>query len=171
MLGGVAREEYLKEMNNAFKKNYVGYRFTGNVITPITNETEIEEILKAQENKRVSVHIEKAKEFLSNRKNPDYENSIKESITAVELMCNKNTNSEKSTLGDALKLIEKKGISIHPALKSAFDNLYGYTSDASGIRHAGSIGGPEATFEEARYMLVSCSAFINYLKVCSSKHE
>ena len=45
----------------------------------------------------------------------------------------------------------------------AFNALYGYTSDANGIRHAGDIGGPASTFEEAKFMLVSCSAFINYL--------
>ena len=41
--------------------------------------------------------------------------------------------------------------------------LYGFTNDANGIRHAGDIGGPSSTFEEAKYMLVSCSAFVNYL--------
>lgn len=48
-------------------------------------------------------------------------------------------------------------------MKSAFEKLYGYTSDANGIRHAGNIGGNSSTFEEAKFMLVSCSAFINYL--------
>ena len=162
-------EKYYKEMNDAFSKNYVGYRFIGKLITPITNDIEIEEIEIAQDIRGVSTHIEKSKEYLSNRKKPDYENSIKESITAVEYICNKIT--KKTSLGESLKELKNKGISIHPALEAAFIKLYGYTSDASGIRHAGSIGGPGATFEEARYMLVSCSAFINYLKTCSSKYR
>ena len=62
-----------------------------------------------------------------------------------------------------LKKIESKGIKIHGGLKSAFDKLYGYTSDAKGIRHVGDIGGPSSTFEEAKFMLVACCAFINYL--------
>ena len=48
-------------------------------------------------------------------------------------------------------------------MKAAFEKLYGYTSDASGVRHAGKLGGPDSTFEEAKFMLVSCSAFVNYL--------
>ena len=62
-----------------------------------------------------------------------------------------------------LKKIEENGVMIHSGLKSAFIILYGYTSDANGIRHAGDIGGASSTFEEAKFMLVSCSAFINYL--------
>jgi len=42
--------------------------------------------------------------------------------------------------------------------------LYGYTSDSGGIRHALSDEDVTPTFEDAKFMLVSCSAFINYLK-------
>ncbi len=66
----------------------------------------------------------------------------------------------KATLGDALKLLKDK---IHPAMKSAFEKLYGYTSDANGIRHSNGLE-RKFTFEEAKYMLISCSAFVNYLK-------
>ena len=58
---------------------------------------------------------------------------------------------------------------IHPVLEAAFEKLYGYTSDASGIRHAGQIDGPEATFDEAKFMLVACSGFVNYLKGTNSR--
>lgn len=70
---------------------------------------------------------------------------------------------KSGTLGASLKKLEESSISIHPSLKSAFEKLYGYTSDESGIRHAGRIDGKEATFAEAKFMLVSCSAFVNYL--------
>lgn len=51
---------------------------------------------------------------------------------------------------------------IHSAMKNAFVSLYGYTSDKSGIRHNNGVD-EDTTFEEAKYMLVSCSAFLNYL--------
>ena len=51
---------------------------------------------------------------------------------------------------------------IHPAMENAFSSLYGYTSDENGIRHGG-IDFSNAPAEDAKYMLVSCSAFVNYL--------
>lgn len=51
---------------------------------------------------------------------------------------------------------------LHGALKSAFEKLYGFTSDDDGIRHA-MIDDPSVGFDEAKYMIVSCSAFCSYL--------
>jgi restriction endonuclease Mrr len=51
---------------------------------------------------------------------------------------------------------------LHPALKATFSNLYGYTSDADGIRHA-LLGEDRVTFDQAKFMLVACSAFTNYV--------
>ena len=58
-------------------------------------------------------------------------------------------------------LVDKK-YPLHGALKEAFKKLYGYTSDAGGIRH-GSLDLANVDYDLAKYMLVSCSAFINYL--------
>ena len=109
--------------------------------------------------------------YLANREVPDYENSIKESISAVEAMCEILTGlkGREAILGNMLKKIEERGVSIHGGLKVAFNALYGYTSDANGIRHAGDLGGPASTIEEAKFMLVSCSAFVNYLIGISAK--
>ena len=63
-------------------------------------------------------------------------------------------------------MLEKR-IKLHGALKSAFNSLYGYTSGAKGIRHA-LLEEANLTFDEAKFMLVSCSAFINYLKGTAS---
>ncbi len=106
---------------------------------------------------------------LSDRKNPDFRNSIKESISAVESLCQKITGKPKATLGDALKAIEKNGrVNLHSALKRGYEAIYGYTSDADGIRHAMSEQS-NCDFADAKYMLVSCSAFINYLIEKSAK--
>ena len=55
-------------------------------------------------------------------------------------------NGSKQTLGEALK---KLNLNIHPALQSAYRNLYGYTSDENGSRHANGIGEKDASFAEA----------------------
>lgn len=157
-----------EQFNKLFKEEYVGYRFINGLISPISNEMEISAITEALESgyMAATLHIEKAHSLLANREYPDYENSIKESISSVEAMCEVITGvrGKEATLGNMLKKLEKNGVVIHSALKSAFNILYGYTSDANGIRHAGDIGGKAATFEEAKFMLISCCAFINYLK-------
>jgi len=49
-------------------------------------------------------------------------------------------------------------------LAKGYNKIYGWTSDEGGIRHALSDKGDvEITLADARYMLVSCSAFVNYL--------
>lgn len=98
---------------------------------------------------------------MADRKSPDYRNSIKESISAVESICKIITGDSKATFGTALKKIEEQH-GLHGALRRAFDSLYGYTSDASGIRHA-LLEEPDLDFDDAKFMLVSCSAFVNYL--------
>ncbi len=69
----------------------------------------------------------------------------------------------------ALKILEEN-VGLHPALKKAFNNLYGYTSDAKGIRHA-LLEEAELYPEDAKFMLVSCSAFVNYLVSKISKKK
>lgn len=98
---------------------------------------------------------------------PDYRNSIKESISAVESLAQIISGDKKAELGKALKIIKDK-IGLHTALEQGFSKLYGYTSDSDGIRHSLS---EESTLdlEDAIYMLTSCSAFINYLIIKSDK--
>lgn len=167
------RQAHVKDYaNKLFKREYVGYRYINRKIVPITDEQEINAIEEAISSpfQKSANHLKKALNLLSDRDNPDYSNSIKESISSVEAICSEILGKSES-LGVALDKLEKKGINIHPSLKSAFDKLFGYTSNAAGIRHAGQLDGKDATFDEAKFMLVSCSAFVNYLKgtVSSSK--
>jgi hypothetical protein len=87
--------------------------------------------------------------------------SIKESISAVESAAKSVTGLKKATLDEALKELREKA-GLHPALEKAFRSLYGYTSEADGIRHA-LMEEANVRFEDAKFMLVSCSAFVNYL--------
>ncbi len=155
------KNNYIERIDYIFQSENVNYRIINEKITDIVDEQQISSIEETLNNpyKEVSRHYSKAIEQLYSLK--DFDNSIKESISSVEAMCQILTKNSKATLGDALKLLKDK---IHPAMKSAFEKLYGYTSDANGIRHANGLGEGDSTFEEAKYMLISCSAFINYLK-------
>ena len=162
-LGYFDNNKFKDECNALLEKELSAYRFVGNLITPITSKIEASEIEKALQTplKPVNLHIQTALKLLSDRKEPDYRNSIKESISAVESICNKITGDNNDTLGKAIKKIKTK-IPLHGALENAFSSLYGYTSTAEGIRHA-LMDEPDLHLEDAIFMLVSCSAFINYL--------
>ncbi len=165
-------ESVYEAVNTILQREYIGYRFVDEQLTPISDEIEVEEINQALENPYSPVyeHLSKANKLIADRNAPDYENSIKESISAVEALCEILTSitGKEASLGKMLKKLEENGVKIHSGLKAAFNSLYGYTSDANGIRHAGNIGGPSSTFEEAKFMLVSCSAFVNYLLAVSA---
>lgn len=153
-------------INTILEEEKSGYRFFKDQFISIVNEKELESIEQASSSPYASVntHIKKALSLYSDRKSPDYENSIKESISAVEAMCCIVTgmSGAQATLGNALKHLEDNGLVLHGALKSAFEKMYGYASDSDGIRHGG-IDFKNAPSEDAKYMLISCSAFVNYL--------
>ena len=164
---------FIEVCNNMLEQELSAYRFVGSKITQITSETEVAEIEKALEVpdslKPVKIHIKRALDLLADRKSPDYRNSIKESISAVEAICIIITKNDKATLGVCLKSIKNdEKIKIHPALSEAFNKLYGYTSATDGIRHA-LLDEPDLDFEDAKFMIVACSGFINYLISKSSK--
>ncbi len=159
------RDNFINDCNKIFGKENSGYRFVDGKIIEISSSDEVNEIEKAIENATpyygVKQHLVSAITLISDKQNPDYRNSIKESISAVESLCKKVAGDDKATLSTALKLLEKKG-HLHSALEKAFSALYGYTSDADGIRHA-LMEQSNLTSADARFMLISCSAFINYV--------
>lgn len=162
----VDAKTFKDEINLDLENEMSGYRFIGNKIIPITDELELQTIDEAignSELRHASIHIKSALELMSDRENPSYRNSIKESISAVEGVAKLITNEKNITLGPALKKLDSMlPAPLHGSLKSGFLKIYGYTSDGDGIRHA-LTGDDNVSFEEAKFMLVACSAFVNYL--------
>lgn len=152
-------------MNEILEKENSAYRIIGGLVTDIISPIEIEEIQNALDNnpyKPCRDHLQRALELMSDRENPKYKNSIHESISAVESLAKILLKDESATLGKAIKKLDdlKK---LHPCQKEAFDKLYGWVSD-DGIRHGkGLKEHSELTSADARYMLIVCSAFVNYL--------
>ncbi len=152
--------------NRILQEEVSAYRILDNLVVPITNESELATIKEAKQTRydNVNIHISKALSLYADRKKPDYENSIKESISAVEAMCCIITglSGHSATLGKAITKLKDNGVHIHTSMEKAFSALYGYTNDEHGIRH-GSIDFTGANAEDAKYMLITCSAFVNYL--------
>lgn len=165
----------IREMNLILQEEHSQWMIVDNKVIPRFENEELSDVETAMNSSLLgvsNVHIEKALKLLSLKETPDYANSIKESISAVEAACKFITGLEDATLGKAIKHLCDSGIEIPQSLRQAFEKLYGYASDESGIRHAG-IDFTNAGFDEARFMFVTCSAFVNYLsekyKLISSK--
>ena len=107
-----------------------------------------------------AAHVRKASEFINEG---DWAGSVRESIHAVESVARQLDPEAAQTLGPALKSIERRG-ALHPALKKAFDKLYGYTNKEQGIRHA-HLGQMDERVgqDEAVFMLGACASFASYL--------
>lgn len=157
---------FIQRCNQLLEEEMSAYRFVDGVIVPITDTLELEAIELALAGSRDPVveHLGRALELLSDRNTPDYRNSMKESISAVESLVSIILKPEKGTK-DFSKLIRRLDdqIGLHPSLIGAFDKLYGYTSDAGGIRHALK-DADNVDFHDAKLMLVLCTSFINFVE-------
>lgn len=153
-------------LNNTMEREGSGYRIVDGMVCPITSAEEMAAVEEALEKgsaySGISEHLGAAIRMLSDKQSPDYRNSIKESISAVESIARHITGDSVATLGQAIKVLERKH-NLHESLKRAFSALYGYTNDADGIRHSLMDDGKSLTSADARFMLITCSAFINFV--------
>ena len=146
-------------INRVLKESNVGYSIIDNRFVPILSEQEKQEVEKACNTAfhGANQHIKKAITFLADRESPDYENSIKESISAVESIAKEITGRERSLNGLT------QSLQLHPSFKEALDKLYNWTSTEGGIRHGASGKSLDLDQNTARFMLVICSSFVNYI--------
>lgn len=167
-------DQFVAEINEQFERLTFGYRVVSGIVVDIVSEDEIKSIQAAINSSEdvVGGHLKKALTLHSKRPTPDYANSIKESITAVEAYLRNATGKNK--FGDALKEWQRKYSNIHPILYTAMDKLHAYTNQPDvGARHALMDSSSEyiPQSSESMYMLVTCSAFINYLRSKSRRSK
>ena len=113
-------EQCQKNFNWVLEREKSGYRLIGGIITPIIDKEQIAGIQSVLDSpatfRAAAEHISTALSLYANRKTPDYRNSVKESISAVESVAKVISGKNEATLGDALKLIDSKK-SMHQAFK------------------------------------------------------
>jgi hypothetical protein len=166
-LSGFKKTIFERDLNYVLERELSGYRVIQDEIVKIIDEQEVESIRQAASLEPslkldgVRQHINNSLHLLGKKPNPDYPNSIKESISAVESACKLITGDKSGGLDRALKELSKQA-SLHGSLRKGFSCLYGYASDENGIRHA-ILDEVDIGFAEAKYMLVTCSAFINFV--------
>ena len=166
-------EEYIDSVSKIFRDTRLAYFVLTNApvtILPQATEQEGESIINAINDvdllgmSGAKEHLRGAGESINRR---EWAESIRQSISAVESVARQLDPNASKELRFALKTL-RENHELHPALEQAFKNLYGYTSDEEGIRHAlledstANVGS-----EEAIFMLGACASFVTYL---CSKH-
>jgi len=163
----VDKNKLIDWCNFILERELSGYRHISGVLSPISDKLEVAEIegaINMAEKEGfygAREHIRTAIDLLGKKPQPDFRNAIKEAISAVESVSKQIGGSNSKGLEAALSELCKH-TEIHGALRSGFSKLYGYSSDEDGIRHA-ILDQPNVGFAEAKYMIVSCSAFVNFL--------
>ncbi|SNR73680.1 AbiJ-NTD4 domain-containing protein [Puniceibacterium sediminis] len=170
--GSVNVHKFQDLCNDILSRERAQFRISAGQFVRITNELELAEISAAGENglsHGVSEHIRVSAALYSKVPDADYRNSVKESISAVEAAVRYVTGKKTVGVEKPLKMIESE-FSIHPALRSGFEKIFAFTSDADGVRHA-LLEESSISQADAKFMLVACSAFSNYLiTLKSNKH-
>ena len=164
-------EDFLERMKNSFEQHSAAYWLDTSQqpyrFVPRASKEQGEATQQAIETIRESnlegaaAHLRQATEHINAQQ---YADSITDSIHAVESAARMIDLEASKTLGPALNSLEKAGVLKHPALKAAFEKLYGYTSNEQGIRHALlEQDSPDVGLDEAIFMFGACASFAAYL--------
>lgn len=161
-----APADFASNVGAILKMCHSAYCIVGNnTISPIASSQEAQALQQAFANTTVAEfngarqHLQSAAEYATVGKWAD---SIRESVHAVEATA-RTLSPGSHQLGPALAALGKNGM-IHGALKKGFSEIYGFTSDEKGIRHA-LLDKDSAEVDEtdALFMLGACAAFVSYL--------
>jgi hypothetical protein len=148
--------------NRMLEREAAGFRFLQGQLQAVTDPVELETVDTALDSgdRAVRAHLRQALALLSARPDPDYEGSIRSSMRAVQTLC-ASLGDETASLDDLLRRFAQES-GPHNALRPAFNQLFGFKGD--GVAEL-LMAQPGVGFDEAKFMLVSCAAFVSYLRV------
>ncbi len=149
----------IEPINQILSQEGAGYIWVENGFVPVLTTSEVEEVQEALSGLEQSrIHFEEALRLLGDKDCVDFRNSASESFKGLEATARHISGKPSATLGDALSFIHT-----HKSLQSGWKKIYGYGSDGDGIRHAVKTDSAPVPRELAKYLLISCCAFSNYL--------
>ena len=168
--------EFATAVESLFERHVAAYRLHASGshcrFFPSSSEAQGRAIERAMETLRdgsmggATTHLQNAAGHINAGRFAD---SVRDSIHAVESAARVLSPEDSRTLTPALSALERAGVLKHPALRSAFAKLYGYTSDEQGIRHPLlESGAADVGLEEALFMFGACASFAAYL---TEKHR
>ncbi|HJV84147.1 MAG TPA: hypothetical protein VJ698_01625 [Noviherbaspirillum sp.] len=167
-----------EELQRLFEEEGLAFEFSDGLVRRLGRKHTVDVTTRAQvvlgDPRLASArkHYDKALQFFRSPSKPDYENTVKEAVCAVEAAGKSLFPGAKaSTLGDLAKwLSSAKEVSVPKALIQTITGIYAYRSGGDGIGHGGSSGGA-ATMEVAEYVLAVCASQIIYLVDISHVQE
>jgi len=164
------RQQWFEMLNRILESRGCAYRFIAEQLVPLTNTAEATEVVRGAESAipDVGAHIREAAKLLPPNAGANPRNSIRESIAAVEAALRHLNGNPSATLTEGLAVFEDKHGPLHPSLRQGLAMLYAYTADESGVYHPLIEETAGVTGDDARFMLVTCSAFTNYLVTLSA---
>lgn len=132
---------------------------------PLTSGVELAEVNRSLDSpsSAVAEHITNALQHLPPARDVDTRQAVQQAILALEAAARFATGNPKLILSQAMPAFEEKFGKLQPAWRIALEKLYGFAGDEPGIRHALIEGAGPVSIDDARFMVVVCSAFANYL--------
>jgi hypothetical protein len=103
----------------------------------------------------------KARKFLYEDTPPDYLNSVKESVGAVEAVARDILNQPDKTLAQLITVLKDRYLG-HPAMAKILDGIYAVRGDEPGVAH-GSHKASSLGHADAEFLLNMCASIIIYL--------
>ena len=166
---GDIQEYTALELQRLFLEEGLAYEFADGAVRRRGRKHTVELVSKAQvvladtrlQNARK--HFDKALQFFRHPTRPDYENSVKEAVCAVEAAGKALFPMAKAaTLGDLAKwLASTDEVSVPKAICQTIVGVYAFRSGGDGVGHGGATGG-KATLEVSEYIVAVCASQIIY---------
>ncbi len=163
-------KHFCERINKVLKENFSPYRFLecDNVllIVPIISDMELEALERAINKTKkkfipVHEHLKKSIQHLSNRENPDYENAVKEAVSALESLANLILGERGETLTSLRQQLSSQ-LNLPRFVELQIKELYNWASDTPARHGTGDKPGLIGQ-EEAQLVVVQTSALVNYL--------
>lgn len=166
----LANHPFPNEISNLFEREQVAYLLIEKsknlrIFVPRASEVEGMAYLRALDSldsdsfSGARKNLAEAGYYLAKK---EFDKSVRESIHAVESVIRVLSEKKNIKFSDGLRELNKK-LSLHSALGEGFVKLYGFSSDADGIRHSSIEETLSVDEETAIYFLGVCASFVTFL--------
>jgi len=155
------RKDFVGSCNALLERENSAYRFVRNQLVMITDDLDMRETLKAMSCpfQSARTHLNQALMYLSDKSAPDYKRSIQNALFAVQRVGAELTG--ETQLPAAFQKLHSM-VHLNHQFRASLEKLLAFTEGPDGLDHPLTLDA-ELDYADAQMMLVTCSAFVNYL--------